>query len=394
MLNGLTSGRLLAVSACAGLLALAGCGSDKKSDSSSTASTTPAATADSGVSLKGICPDTINVQTDWNPEAEHSELYELAGPGGVADNGKKTYTAPLYTQGKDTGVKIQIRSGGPAIGFQLVSAQMYSDPSILLGYVNSDEQIQYSAKQPTVALVAPRENTPFMLMYDPSKYDFKTMADVGKSGAKVLYFQGATFIDYLVGKGDLTKDQIDSSYDGKPARFVAAGGKDVQQGFITAEPYQYEHEIKAWGKPLKVLRVYDTGYKPYAEPLVTKPENVTKYAACFKKLIPMIQQAQVDYAADPTAANKIIVKIVPGYKTGWVYPQGLADYSVKAQLDNDIIGNGPDSTLGNFDDARIDTLIGQVKPIFAKRGKAIKDGLTAKDIETNQFIDTKIGLPK
>ena len=108
----------------------------------------------------------------------------------------------------------------------------------------------------------------------------------------------------------------------------------------------------------------------------------------------MIQQAQVDYAKDPTTANKLIVKLVPGYKTGWVYPAGLAAYSAKEQLSNDIIGDGPDKTLGNFDDARIDKLISQVSPIFAKRGKAIKDGLTAKDIETNQFIDPKIGIAK
>lgn len=386
-----TPGRLLAVAASAGLLAFAGCGSDDSS-SSSTSSSTTASKTDSAVSLKGVCPSTINVQTDWNPESEHSELYQLAGPGGVANDAKKTYTAPLYTQGKDTGVKIQIRAGGPAIGFQLVSSQMYQDPDILLGYVNSDEQIQYSKKQPTVAVVAPRENTPFMLMYDPRKYDFKTVADVGKTDAKVVYFQGATFIDYFVGKGLLKKSQVDGSYDGKPARFVSAGGKNLQQGFITAEPYQYEHEIKQWGKPLKTLRVYDTGYKPYAEALTTKPANVTKYADCFKKLVPMIQQAQVDYAKDPAAANAKIVKIVPGYKTGWVYPAGLAAYAAKAQVSNDIIGNGPDKTLGNFDDARIDDLITKVKPIFAKRGKAIKDGLTAKDIETNQFIDPKIGM--
>ena len=33
----------------------------------------------------------------------------------------------------------QIRSGGPAIGFQTVTSQMYNDDDILLGYVYTDE---------------------------------------------------------------------------------------------------------------------------------------------------------------------------------------------------------------------------------------------------------------
>ena len=32
------------------------------------------------MALADVCPATIVVQTDWFPEAEHSELYHLAGP--------------------------------------------------------------------------------------------------------------------------------------------------------------------------------------------------------------------------------------------------------------------------------------------------------------------------
>ena len=34
-----------------------------------------------GVSLKGVCPDTVSIQTDWNPEGEHGFLYQMIGPG-------------------------------------------------------------------------------------------------------------------------------------------------------------------------------------------------------------------------------------------------------------------------------------------------------------------------
>ena len=58
-------------------------------------------------------------------------------------------TAPLVAGGTDTGVELEIRSGGPAIGFQQVSAQMYADKTITLGLVSTDEAIQNSAQQPT-----------------------------------------------------------------------------------------------------------------------------------------------------------------------------------------------------------------------------------------------------
>jgi hypothetical protein len=346
----------------------------------------------SATSLKGICPSPIVVQTDWNPESDHSELYELASPNGKADNGKKSYTSELVFQGKDTGVQLEIRSGGPATGFQSPTAQMYSDPKIMLGYVTTDEAILNSASKPTVAVVAPRENWPQIFMYDPSHYTFKSVADIGKSGAKVLYFQGATYMSYLTGAGILKKSQVDASYDGKPARFVISGGKVVQQGFITAEPWQYQNEIKQWGKPVKAILISTTGYNPYGEALAAKPATITKYSACLKKLVPMIQQAQVDYAADPSKANAIVVKIVPGYNTGWVYPAALAAYAAKAQVDQKIISNGPDKTLGNFDLARVQHIIGLDTPIFGKQNVKIKAGLKASDIVTNRFIDPAIGL--
>ncbi|HWI74749.1 MAG TPA: hypothetical protein VNT55_22500 [Baekduia sp.] len=387
---------LLMVLGASALIA-AGCGSDDDSSSDSgaaatTAATTTTAAADSSASLKGICPDTVVVQTDWNPESDHSEVYALASPDGTYNKSKKSYTAPLISQGKDTGVKIEIRAGGPATGFQSPTQQMYVDKSILLGYVNTDESIQNSKKLPTVSVLAPRENWAQVLIFDPAKHDFKTIADIGKTDTKVLYFKANVYMDYLVGAGILKKSQVDSSYDGKPARFVTSGGKLVQQGFITAEPWQYEHQVKAWMKPVATLKISDSGYPNYGETLAVRKDDVTKQAACLKKLVPMIQQAQVDYAKDPSVANGIIVKAVEEYNNGWVYPAALADYAAKAQVDNQIISNGSDDTLGDIDEARVQKMIDIVSPIYKKNNIKIKDGLTPADLFTNEFIKTGIGL--
>lgn len=116
-------------------LALAACSSGSSSAPSESA-------AAGSVNLSGICPSTIVLQTDWNPEAEHGGLYDLLGKDYTINKAKKSVSGPLLDNGKPTGVNVEIRSGGPAIGFQTVTSQLYSDPSIMLGYVNSDEAIQ------------------------------------------------------------------------------------------------------------------------------------------------------------------------------------------------------------------------------------------------------------
>jgi hypothetical protein len=94
------------------------------------------------LALKGVCPDTVIVQTDWDPESEYGVYYHLLGPNPEVDTGRKRVSAPLVAQGKDTGVRLEVRTGGPSIGFEPVSAQMYKDKDITLGQVSTDEAIR------------------------------------------------------------------------------------------------------------------------------------------------------------------------------------------------------------------------------------------------------------
>jgi len=92
------------------------CSSITSSSSSSSPSAAQAqAPASSAVSLAGVCPSTIIVQTDWYPESDDFIPYELAGPNGTVNTSDKSYTAELIAHGRDTGVQIQVRAGGPAI---------------------------------------------------------------------------------------------------------------------------------------------------------------------------------------------------------------------------------------------------------------------------------------
>lgn len=376
---------LLAASA----LTFAACGDDEETPAA--AESTPAAASD--VSLAGVCPATVVLQTDWHPEVDHSEAYNLLGGDIVYDKAKKRVTGDLMASGKPTGVKIEVRAGGPAVGFASPTQQMYTDKDITLGYLNTDESVQNSEKFPMVAIMAPREKWAQILMYDPNTYDFKTIADIGKTDTKVLYFKGNVYMDYLVGAGILKKDQVDSSYDGKPARFVTSGGKVVQQGFVTAEPYSYEKVITKWGKPVATLPIADAGYPNYGEAIGVRQKDITENKACLEKLVPILQQSQVDYIADPKKANDIIVEAAKTYANGWEYPLAMAEAGYDKQLSEKIIDNGADDTLGNLEEGRISEMIKLVSPIYEKQNIKVKEGLTAADLFTNEFIDESIGLP-
>ena len=349
--------------------------------------------ASKGVSLNGVCPDPIVVQTSWFPQSEHGAVYQLLGSDSTIDAAHKRVTGPLTVHGRSTGVRIEVRAGGPAVGFQTAAALMYQDPQITLGMLNPDQIIQLSQTQPVTGVVAPMELDPQILLWDPKAHpDWHTIADIGQTNTKVLYFQANAYMDYLVGSGILRKRQVDGSYDGSPAAFVASGGKIAVQGYATNEPYTYQHEIRSWGRPVAYQLIYDTGYPNYANVLAVRADRRQAMSACLKRLVPILQQAQVDFMATPGPAIGLILKLVGAYKGSFVYTRGNAEFAVQQMRQLGIVANGPDTTLGNFDPKRLQRLIDIARPIFAGQRKPIKPGLTPEQVGTNQFIDPAIGL--
>jgi len=72
--------------------------------------------------LRGVCPDPVVIQTSWFPESTHGGLFQLLGPKPKVDAEKKRVTGRLVARGVDTGVGLEVRAGGPALGYQQVPA--------------------------------------------------------------------------------------------------------------------------------------------------------------------------------------------------------------------------------------------------------------------------------
>jgi hypothetical protein len=236
------------------------------------------------------------------------------------------------------------------------------------------------------------EISPFMIMWDPASYpQFNVIADIGKTDAKVFYFEGDTYMEYLIGSGALRRSQVDGSYDGSPANFVGQRGRAAQAGFATSEPYLYEHEVNGWKKPVKYALVNDTGYPFYPQALAIRAADKDRLAPCLEKLVPIVQRAQADLLRNPDRTNRFIIETVRAYNTDWTYSPGLASYATQ-KMRADFVKNGSDATLGNFETARVQRIIDIVTPILTAERQAPKQGLKPEDIVTNEFIDIGIGV--
>jgi hypothetical protein len=370
-------------------VAVAGCDSGGDSSAEGQSANRQAGAADS---LKGVCPDTVAIQMNWTPQAEYGALFRLLGKDVTIDKDKKIASAPLVSSGADTGVRLEIRAGGPANNFTPASKLLYTDNSLTIGGSDIDQAAQFSKDSPVLGVFVPMDLSPLVLMWDPGTYpNFKTIVDVGQSDAKVLTFQGSTYVEYLTGSGILKKSQVEGSYDGSPGRFVAEKGKVVQQGYLTNEVYAYENEIPDWKKKVGWTLVNDAGYPNYPEVLTIKPDRKAELAPCLKLLVPMLQRATVEYANDPGPTNDLIVKLVTDFN-GFPYSAARAAYASKAMKDNGVLGNGSNSTIGDFDKTRVERIISVVSPIFAGQRQPVKDGLKADDLFTNEFIDQSISL--
>jgi hypothetical protein len=339
--------------------------------------------------LRAACGSKIVIQSDWFPEPEHGAVYQLAGTRGTFDKTKGRYTGSVQ------GVKIEIRAGGPYTGFQQPISQIYQDSSITLGFATSDEQIQLSKKLPLVSIVSPFEFSPQILMWNPQKLKIKRFSQIRATRAKVLVFAGGAWIDYLQGKGWVSGSQVDTSYDGSPTRFVTSDGSIIQQGFVTSEPWQYQHDIKQYGKRVSYLLIKNSGYQPYPQTLAAKPSVVRSKRACFKLLVPLVQKAQIAFVNKPGPTLKLLERLVKELNSFWKLTPAGDRYNVSTQKRLGLVSNGPDCTLGNFSLKRVQKTINQVLPIFKRKGlNTIKTKLRASAIVTNQFVDPKIGIAK
>lgn len=338
-------------------------------------------------SLTGICPTVIKIQTDWFPEAEHGGVYELLGPDYTIDKGSASVKGALMDGELDTGVDVEILAGGQLAGGRSVSATMYADDSITLGFVNTDSAVRDSADTPTIAVFAPLEKSPLGFMWDANKHpNATTLAEALAEVDTVSVFGRLAFVEYLVAKGILPESKLDLNYKGD----LQIATRDViHQGFSTAEPFQYEEQH---GIKVAFQSLYDLGWPIYPEALAVRSDQFADLSPCLKVLVPILQRAQVSFIANPDRAIDIIVNAVHAYGTWWKYDADLGHFSVDTQVSSGIIAE-VSSGFGSMDTDRVQKIIDASAPIFRATGKQVPADLKPENLIDNQFIDVTVSNP-
>ena len=162
-------------------------------------------------------------------------------------------------------------------------------------------------------MVAPLEINPQIILWDPETYpEVETLADLGEAGVTINIFEGGTFAEVFVGQGLWSATTRSTrSYDGSPTRFIAEGGAIAQQGFASAEPFNYEFVFEDWGKPVAFQTLHDAGFEVYSPDAGgAAPIDLETLAPCLELFVPIVQQAQVDFVTDPARANAMIIDAV------------------------------------------------------------------------------------
>lgn len=125
----------------------------------------------------------------------------------------------------------------------------------------------------------------------------------------------------------------------------------------------------------------------------TKPETVETEADCLKALVPLLQQGMLDFVADPGPINDLLVQLSAEQNSPSPLTPEQARYAVETMLSEEIVANGPTPALGDWDLARVQRVIDLVIPVFkAQNINTFKEGVTAQDIVTNEFVDPDISL--
>ena len=337
--------------------------------------------------LAGICPSPLVAQTDWFPESEHGAMYELIGEGYEIDKENGVVRGPMVLGGTDLGIEWEVRAGGPFLGGSSVSEHMALDESIHLGYGSTDQQVNHWDVTPLVSIVAPLERNPQMVMWDPDVYpDLTGIHEIGERGIIVQVFAGGTFPDVFIAQGIWAEENVDKGYQGSPARFIA-DGDIAQQGFASAEPYQYEFVHTDYGKAVAFELLHDAGFEIYSQTIGVRNGQIEELRPCLERLVPIIQQASVNFNASPDRANAIIVDAVVTYDTWWTYSPELAAFSVQAQRDFGLVGDGPDNIAGNMESSRFEKTFNDMVNAGMP---GIDPDLTPDQLFTNEFIDPNI----
>ncbi|WP_423980066.1 hypothetical protein [Ilumatobacter sp.] len=337
--------------------------------------------------LGDVCPQRIVIQTAMLPGPDVGPLFELLGPDPQIDGASATVSGGLVrVDGTEEDVVLEIRSGGPAVGFRSPLELLTTDPEILLAQTSAAVAMRDASTFPSVGVVTLTDRSRDVIIVDPQSHpDVDSIDGVRDAGIEVRHVTDSPFTTFLEGTGALSADQLVAGFDGEPAAFVQSGGSIAQQGDQLVEPVLIP-SLPQWGRPVVAIDAESAGWVDHDDSLAVRTDDVDDQRECLERLVPVIQEATVAYVAAPELSNDLMSFARAGFAPLSRLTADLMDEGVSLGVSTGVFGDGADSTVGNFDIARLE-------PFFAEFADVLGiEPVPAADVVTNEFIDPSVTL--
>jgi len=236
-----------------------------------------------------MAQDKVTFGTNWLAQAEHGGFYQALADGTYAKYG----------------LDVTIRQGGPQVpnGQLLTAGQI----DFYMGGMSTIDAARQG--MPNVTVAAMFQKSPQILMSHPDA-GFTDLASLA-GASKIIMGKDSFFAGYWPWMRSNFKGFSDDMYEPytfNPAPFIA-DDKSVQQGYLTAEPFEIEKQA-GWAP--KVFLIADFGYQPYATTIETRQDMVADKPDLVQRFVDASIIGWYNYLyGDNKAANDLIKKDNP-----------------------------------------------------------------------------------
>lgn len=292
---------------------------------------------------------TIAVQLNWFPEAEHGGIYQAANDG--------TFD--------EAGIDVDIRPGAHATR---VDAEVHLG-RCQFAVANADDVVLFRDKgMDIVAVLAVAQNHPRCILVQEASgvTDFE-----GLAGMTLQSQAGRPFLEFLRSKGLL--DQVaQRPYHGSVSSLVG-DPKIAVQAYSYSEPLLAEQQ----GVKVRTLMVSELGWNPYSSVLVTSGELIRQQPEMVRQFVEATQQGWQNYLTEPEKGNGAILA---ANKDGMT-PEAL-EFGSRQLRELAVPDSMEMSQLGMMTRERWQTLIDQMGELELVEADKIK----ADDCFTTEFL--------
>lgn len=326
--------------------------------------------------LADVCPATIVIQTAVQPGVAVGALYGLLGPDPAIEPMAQVVSAPLVRpDGTAEGVVLELRAGGPAVGFVNPIEIMRNDAAVSIAHASLPTTLAERSSLETTAVMSLTTRSHDAVVYDPTSYpSVVDWAGLRDTGVEIRHVTGAPVISYLEAQGVVTSDQLTPGFGGGPAGFVAAEGAIAQQGDLLVDPVLFP-TLAQWGKPVATLATADAGWESLDDLLLVAADQQRISEACLGRLVPIIQAAIPAYLDQPTTTNELLARVRSAFNPLDRLTVELLDAGVASGIE--LGGFGP-GTVGGFDADVLESFLPQLAAVLDVEAVSVDDVFDAR----------------